>query len=89
MPAVYCGHVVSCAEAQAKVTPSGCGPEPQANCDPNRHRHLGSEEASSGFTKQSYGPGASPLYGSGGERKVPGHHGMSYTEEDWVDDEAT
>ena len=26
---------------------------------------------------------------SGPARKVPGRHGMSYTEEDWVDDEAT
>jgi hypothetical protein len=32
---------------------------------------------------------ACPLYRSGPERKVPGRHGMSYTEEDWVDDEAT
>jgi hypothetical protein len=30
-----------------------------------------------------------PLYRSGPARKVPGRHGMSYTEEDWVDDEAT
>jgi len=36
-----------------------------------------------------YGPRACPLYRSGPERKVPGRHGMSYTEEDWVDDEAT
>jgi len=36
-----------------------------------------------------YGPRACPLYRSGPERKVPGRQGMSYTEEDWVDDEAT
>jgi hypothetical protein len=36
-----------------------------------------------------YGPRACPLYRSGPERKVPGRHGMSYTEEDWVDDEET
>ena len=36
-----------------------------------------------------YGPRACPPYRSGPERKVPGRHGMSYTEEDWVDDEAT
>jgi hypothetical protein len=36
-----------------------------------------------------YGPRACPLYRSGPKRKVPGRHGMSYTEEDWVDDEAT
>jgi hypothetical protein len=36
-----------------------------------------------------YGPRSCPLYQSGPARKVPGRHGMSYTEEDWVDDEAT
>jgi hypothetical protein len=36
-----------------------------------------------------YGPRSCPLYHSGPERKVPGRRGMSYTEEDWVDDEAT
>jgi hypothetical protein len=36
-----------------------------------------------------YGPRACPLYRSCPERKVPGPHGMSYTEEDWVDGEAT
>jgi hypothetical protein len=36
-----------------------------------------------------YGPCYCPLYRSGPARKVPGRHGMSYTEEDWVDDEAT
>jgi hypothetical protein len=36
-----------------------------------------------------YGPRSCPLYRSGPARKVPGRHGMSYTEEDWVDDEAT
>jgi hypothetical protein len=33
--------------------------------------------------------GTRSSYRSGPERKVPGRHGMSYTEEDWVDDEAT
>ena len=36
-----------------------------------------------------YGPRSCPLYQSGPARKVPGRHGMSYTEEDWVDDGAT
>lgn len=36
-----------------------------------------------------YGPRSCPLYQSGPARKVPGRHGMSYTEEDWVDDDAT
>ena len=36
-----------------------------------------------------YGPRSCPLYRSGPARKVPDRHGMSYTEEDWVDDEAT
>jgi len=36
-----------------------------------------------------YGPRFCPLYQSGPARKVPGRHGMTYTEEDWVDDEAT
>jgi hypothetical protein len=36
-----------------------------------------------------YGPRSCPLYQSGPARKVPGRHGMTYTEEDWVDEEAT
>lgn len=36
-----------------------------------------------------YGPRSCSFYRSGPERKVPGRHGMSYTEEDWIDDEAT
>ena len=35
-----------------------------------------------------YGPRSCPLYRSGPQRKVPGRHGMTYTEEDWVDKEA-
>jgi hypothetical protein len=30
-----------------------------------------------------------PFYQSGPTRKVPGRKGMSYTEEDWVDVDAT
>jgi hypothetical protein len=36
-----------------------------------------------------YGPRACSLYQAGSERTVPGRRGMTYTEEDWVDDEAT
>jgi len=36
-----------------------------------------------------YGPLTCPLYRSGPARKVPGRRGMTFTEEDWIDDEAT
>jgi hypothetical protein len=36
-----------------------------------------------------YGPLSCPLYRSGPARKVPGRRGMTFTEEDWIDDEAT
>ena len=36
-----------------------------------------------------YGPRSCPLYRSGPARTVPGRHGMTYTEEDWIDDDAT
>ena len=36
-----------------------------------------------------YGPLACWLYQAGPARTVPGRRGMTYTEEDWVDDEAT
>jgi len=36
-----------------------------------------------------YGPRACPLYQAGPARTVPGRRGMTYTEEDWADDEAT
>ncbi len=36
-----------------------------------------------------YGPKSCPLYRSGPTRKVPGRKGMSYEEEDWVDEDAT
>jgi hypothetical protein len=36
-----------------------------------------------------YGPKSCKLYRSGPLRKVPGRKGMSWTEEDWVDQEAT
>ena len=36
-----------------------------------------------------YGPRSCALYEPGPARKVPGRRGMTYTEEDWVDIEAT
>lgn len=36
-----------------------------------------------------YGPKSCALYQAGPPRKVPGRKGMSWTEPDWVDDEAT
>ncbi len=36
-----------------------------------------------------YGPKSCPLYNAGLTRKVPGRNGMSWEEEDWVDQEAT
>jgi hypothetical protein len=41
------------------------------------------------FETFCYGPKSCPFYRPGPERKVPGRKGMSYTEEDWVDDDAT
>ncbi len=36
-----------------------------------------------------YGPKSCPSYRAGSKRKVPGRRGMSYTEEDWIDEGAT
>ena len=36
-----------------------------------------------------YGPLSCPIYKSGPTRKIPGRHGMTYEEEDWVDQDAT
>jgi hypothetical protein len=36
-----------------------------------------------------YGPKSCPLYKAGPTRKVPGRRGMSWEEEDWVDEDAT
>jgi hypothetical protein len=41
------------------------------------------------FETFCYGPKSCPLYRAGPTRKVPGRKGMSYTEEDWVDEDAT
>lgn len=36
-----------------------------------------------------YGPKSCKIYRAGPTRKVPGRKGMTYTEEDWVDEDAT
>ena len=36
-----------------------------------------------------YGPKSCPLYKAGPTRKVPGRKGMTWEEEDWVDEDAT
>jgi hypothetical protein len=41
------------------------------------------------FETFCYGPKSFAIYRPGPARKVPGRKGMSYTEEDWVDEEAT
>lgn len=41
------------------------------------------------FETFCYGPKSCSFYRSGPVRKVPGRKGMSYTEEDWVDEDAT
>jgi len=41
------------------------------------------------FETFCYGPKSCALYRPGAKRKVPGRRGMSYTEEDWVDEDAT
>lgn len=41
------------------------------------------------FETFCYGLKSCPFYRAGPRRKVPGRKGMSYTEEDWVDEDAT
>jgi hypothetical protein len=41
------------------------------------------------FETFCYGPKSCPFYRPGPKRKVPGRKGMSHTEEDWVDEDAT
>ncbi len=41
------------------------------------------------FETFCYGPKSCSIYRAGPKRKVPGRKGMSYTEEDWVDEEET
>ena len=49
--------------------------------NPSKKRHR--------FETFCYGPKSCSLYRAGPARKVPGRKGMSYTEEDWVDEDAT
>jgi len=41
------------------------------------------------FETFCYGPKTCPRYRAGAARSVPGRNGMTYVEEDWVDEEAT
>ncbi len=41
------------------------------------------------FETFCYGPKSCPIYRPGPTRKVPGRNGMSYEEEDWVDEQET
>ena len=41
------------------------------------------------FETFCYGPKSCPLYRAGAPRKVPGRKGMTWVEEDWVDEEET
>lgn len=41
------------------------------------------------FETFCYGPKSCALYRPGPKRKVPRRKGMSYTEEDWADEDAT
>ena len=41
------------------------------------------------FETFCYGPKSCPLYRAGAARKVPGRKGMTWEEEDWVDEDAT
>ena len=41
------------------------------------------------FETFCYGPKSCPAYRAGPTRKVPGRKGMSWEEEDWIDEEAT
>jgi len=41
------------------------------------------------FETFCYGPNSCPLYRAGATRKVPGRRGMTWEEEDWVDEDAT
>jgi hypothetical protein len=49
--------------------------------NPSRHRYR--------TETFCYGPLACPLSKAGPARTVPGRRGMTYIEEDWLDDEAT
>ena len=41
------------------------------------------------FETFCYGPKSCPFYRAGAKRKVPGRKGMTFIEEDWIDEDAT
>lgn len=49
--------------------------------NPSRKKHC--------FETFCYGPKSCPLYRTGATRKVPGRSGMTWEEENWIDEEAT
>ncbi|MBW1748934.1 MAG: hypothetical protein JRF45_00400 [Deltaproteobacteria bacterium] len=51
--------------------------------------HWNSSQKRHRFETFCYGPKSCSFYRPGPTRKVPGRKGMSYTEEDWVDEDAT
>jgi hypothetical protein len=53
------------------------------------HRPVEPERARASFRDVLLRPKSCPLYRAGPTRKVPGRKGMSWEEEDWVDEEAT
>jgi hypothetical protein len=53
------------------------------------HFRIGDQLSGEGHPVADPGLETSELYKAGTARKVPGRHGMSYTEEDWVDGDAT
>jgi len=51
--------------------------------------HWNPEQRQYRFETFCYGPKSCRFYKPGPTRKVPGRKGMSWEEEDWVDEEAT
>jgi len=51
--------------------------------------HWNPEKCDYGMETFCYGPKSCPTYRAGPTRKVPGRSGMTWEEEDWVDEEAT
>lgn len=51
--------------------------------------HWNPGEKRNRFETFCYGPKACEFYKAGATRKVPGRRGMTWEEEDWVDEEAT
>ena len=51
--------------------------------------HWNPQEKQYRFETFCYGPKSCPLYRAGATRQVPGRRGMTWEEEDWVDEYAT